>query len=195
MLNQVAVHLMNYLLNGPMLDPTKVGTNHVPETARILDIAKISRLRIPLPGHLLFDRTSLHWGLMLAVLMAVVIFVFLWKTTYGFRIRAVGQKERAARYAGINVRQQMVLSMFLAGGLSGLAGIVQVLGLTYRLKTDGSPAGFTGNAGFNGIVVALFRRPHATGGDPGQRLLWRLAGWRAEDAARNSGRIFAHHFH
>lgn len=156
MLNQVAVQLMNYLLNGPMLDPTKVGTNHVPETARILNIAKISRLRIPLPGHLLFDRTSLHWGLMLAILMAVVIFIFMWKTTYGFRIRAVGLKERAARYAGINVKQQMVLSMFLAGGLAGLAGVVQVLGLTYRLKTDGSPAGFTGNAGFNGIVVALF---------------------------------------
>ena len=156
MLNQVAIQLMNYLLNGPMLDPTKIGTNHVPETARIVNIAQISRLRIPLPGHLLFDRTSLHWGLLLAILMAVVIFIFMWKTTYGFRIRAVGLKERAARYAGINVKQQMVLSMFLAGGLSGLAGIVQVLGLTYRLKTDGSPAGFTGNAGFNGIVVALF---------------------------------------
>ena len=156
MLNQIAVQLMNYLLNGPMLDPTKVGTNHVPETARIADMAKIPRFRIPVPGHLLFDRTSLHWGLLVAVLMAIVIFVFMWKTTYGFRIRAVGFKERAARYAGINVKQQMVLSMFLAGGLSGLAGIVQVLGLTYRLKTDGSPAGFTGNAGFNGIVVALF---------------------------------------
>ena len=156
MLNQIAVQLMNYLLNGPMLDPTKIGTNHVPETARIANIAKIPRFRIPLPGDLLFDRTSLHWGLLLAVLMAIVIFVFMWKTTYGFRIRAVGFKERAARYAGINVKQQMVLSMFLAGGLSGLAGIVQVLGLTYRLKTDGSPAGFTGNAGFNGIVVALF---------------------------------------
>ena len=156
MLNQIAVQLMNYLLNGPMLDPTKVGTNHVPETARIVDVAKIPRFRIPVPGHLLFDRTSLHWGLLVAVLMAIVIFVFMWKTTYGFRIRAVGFKERAARYAGIKVKQQMVLSMFLAGGLSGLAGIVQVLGLTYRLKTDGSPAGFTGNAGFNGIVVALF---------------------------------------
>ncbi len=156
MLNQVAVQLMNYLLNGPMLDPTKIGTNHVPETARIVTIAKISRLRIPLPGHLLFDRTSLHWGLVLAVLIAIVFFIFLWWTTYGFRIRAVGLKERAARYAGINVKRQMVLAMFLAGGLSGLAGIVQVLGLTYRLKTDGSPAGFTGNAGFNGIVVALF---------------------------------------
>lgn len=156
MLNQVAVQLMNYLLNGPMLDPTKVGTNHVPETARIADVAKIPRFRLPIGDHLLFDRTSLHWGLLLAVLMAIVIYIFMWKTTYGFRIRAVGYKERAARYAGINVKQQMVISMFLAGGLSGLAGIVQVLGLTYRLKTDGSPAGFTGNAGFNGIVVALF---------------------------------------
>ena len=46
--------------------------------------------------------------------------------------------------------------MFLAGGFAGLAGVVQVLGLQYRLQTDGSPAGFTANAGFNGIVAALF---------------------------------------
>ena len=50
----------------------------------------------------------------------------------------------------------MMLSMFLAGGFAGLAGVVQVLGLQYRLQTDGSPAGFTGAAGFNGIVAALF---------------------------------------
>jgi general nucleoside transport system permease protein len=46
--------------------------------------------------------------------------------------------------------------MFLAGGFAGLAGVVQVLGLQYRLQTDGSPGGFTGSAGFNGIVAALF---------------------------------------
>jgi simple sugar transport system permease protein len=50
----------------------------------------------------------------------------------------------------------MILAMFLAGGCAGLAGVVQVLGLNYRLQTDGSPIGFTANAGFNGIVAALF---------------------------------------
>jgi len=104
----------------------------------------------------LFDRTRLHYGLIIAVVLAVLTYIFLWRTTLGYRIRAVGYNERAARYAGISVRRQTVLAMFLAGGFAGLAGVVQVLGLQYRLQTDGSPAGFTASAGFNGIVAALF---------------------------------------
>jgi simple sugar transport system permease protein len=161
---------MNYLLNGVMLDPEAGAANNIPKTARIVEQAELPRLSFTLP-HIfvdilepigvihdpnIFDRTRLHWGLVIAVVLAIVIFVFLWRTPIGYRIRAVGQNERAARYAGINVKRQMVLSMFLAGGFAGLAGSVQVLGLQYRLQTDGSPAGFTGNAGFNGIVAALF---------------------------------------
>ncbi len=156
MLNQIAVQLMNYLLNGPMLDPSTVGVNHIPKTARIAEIAELPRLVFPVPGGVLFDRTRLHWGLIIAVVLAILTYILLWRTVVGFRIRVVGQTERAARYAGINVKRQMVLSMFLAGGAAGLAGAVQVLGLTYRLQTDGSTAGFTANAGFNGIVGALF---------------------------------------
>ncbi len=167
MLNQVAVHLMNYLLNGIMLDPEAGGANHIPKTARIAEALQLPRLSFPVPemaaglfgiaeDPMLFDRTRLHWGLLIAIVLAVVIYVLLWRTTIGYRIRAVGLNERAARYAGINVKGQMTLSMFLAGGFAGLAGVVQVLGLAYRLQTDGSPTGFTGSAGFNGIVAALF---------------------------------------
>ena len=170
MLNQIAAQLMNYLLNGVMLDPEAGAANNIPKTARIVGQAELPRLSFTVP-HIfvdilepigvisdpnIFDRTRLHWGLIIALVLALVIFVFLWRTPVGYRIRAVGQNERAARYAGINVKRQMVLSMFLAGGFAGLAGSVQVLGLQYRLQTDGSPAGFTGNAGFNGIVAALF---------------------------------------
>lgn len=157
MLNQVAVQMMNYLLNGPLLDPTEVGTNHIPKTARILAELQLPRLTIGLfEGNEIFARTRLHYGLLIAALLAVVIYILLWRTPLGYRIRAVGFNERAARYAGINVRRQVVLAMFLAGGCAGLAGVVQVLGLQYRLQTDGSPTGFTANAGFNGIVAALF---------------------------------------
>lgn len=157
MLNQVAVQMMNYLLNGPLLDPTEVGTNHIPKTARILAELQLPRLTISLfEGNEIFARTRLHYGLLIAGLLAVVIYILLWRTPLGYRIRAVGFNERAARYAGINVRRQVVLAMFLAGGCAGLAGVVQVLGLQYRLQTDGSPTGFTANAGFNGIVAALF---------------------------------------
>lgn len=166
MLNQVAVQLMNFLLNGPLLDPAEAGTNHIPKTARIVEHAELPRLSILLPQGIadlfglenaeLFSRTRLHFGLVIAVVLAILVYILLWRTVIGYRIRAVGLNERASRYAGIDVRRYMVLSMLLAGGMAGVAGVVQVLGLQYRLQTDGSATGFTGNAGFNGIVAALF---------------------------------------
>lgn len=156
MMNQIAVQMMNYLLNGPMLDSALAGSNNIPQTARIAEVAQLPRLSISLGTFELFDRTRLHTGFLLAIILAVVIHILLWRTTIGYRLRAVGHNPRAARYAGINVERQMVLAMFIAGGCAGLAGVVQVLGLNYRLQTDGSPVGFTGNAGFNGIVAALF---------------------------------------
>ena len=152
MLNQIAVQMMNFLLNGPLLDPETAGLNNIPKTARIVSAAQLPRLSM----FDLFDRTRLHYGLLIAIIIAIVVYILLWRTTIGYRIRAVGLNQRAARYAGIRVERQLVLSMFLAGGMAGLAGAVQVLGLNYRLQTDGSPAGFTANAGFNGIVTALF---------------------------------------
>ncbi|MBI1280435.1 MAG: ABC transporter permease [Anaerolineaceae bacterium] len=170
MLNQIAFLLMNYILNGPLLDPTEIGTNHIPKTAKVAQAAQLPRLSIVLPDSIysalqglgyggnaeLFAKTRMHFGLVLAVILAFIVYMLLWRTTIGYRIRAVGQNERAARYAGINVKRQMMLAMFLAGGCAGLAGVVQVLGLQYRLQTDGSATGFTANAGFNGIVAALF---------------------------------------
>lgn len=170
MLNQIAFLLMNFVLNGPLLDPTEIGTNHIPKTAKIAQAAQLPRLSIALPEAVynafqglgyggnadIFGKTRLHFGLILAVVLAFIVYMLLWRTTIGYRIRAVGQNERAARYAGINVKRQMMLAMFLAGGCAGLAGVVQVLGLQYRLQTDGSATGFTANAGFNGIVAALF---------------------------------------
>jgi len=166
----VAVQMMNFLLNGVLLDPAEAGSNHIPKTARIVEQAEIPRLSITVPESLtnilrglgwtgepeLFARTRLHYGLMIAIVLAILTHILLWRTIIGYRIRAVGQNERASRYAGINVKRQMMFAMFLAGGFAGLAGVVQVLGLQYRLQTDGSPAGFTANAGFNGIVAALF---------------------------------------
>jgi len=166
MLNQVAVQIMNYLLNGPLLNPELAGVNNIPQTARIAETAQLPRLAFAMPQFFapifgledpaLFDRTRLHFGLIIAIVLAIVVYIFLWRTSLGYRIRAVGQNQRASRYAGINVKFQMMLSMFIAGGCAGLAGAVQVLGLQYRLQTDGSPAGFTASAGFNGIVAALF---------------------------------------
>lgn len=163
MLNLIAVQAMNFFLNNPpMRDDTSDTFNAIPKTRRIAEHATLPRLEI----FDLFERTRLHWGLMLAVALAFITYIFLWRTTLGFRIRAVGRNQRAATYAGINPRHYMVLSMLLAGGMAGLAGVIQVLGLQYRLQTDGSPQGFTGNAGFNGIVAALFGGLHPIGTIP-----------------------------
>ncbi|MBI5928811.1 MAG: ABC transporter permease [Chloroflexi bacterium] len=162
MLNQIALQLMNYLLNGVLLDPDqKDRVNRIPKTARIQDYAKLPRLE-----WFSDTPTRLHAGLIIGLALAVVVYILLWRTTLGYRIRAVGQSNRASRYAGINVKRQVLNAILISGGCAGLAGAVQVLGLQYRMQTDGSAAGFTGNAGFNGIVAALFGGLHPIGTIP-----------------------------
>jgi general nucleoside transport system permease protein len=102
----------------------------------------------------------LHLGALIAVILAILVYILLWRTTLGYRIRAVGQNPHAARYAGIKVQRYVLLALLLSGAFSGLAGATQVYGVNYRMITDGSASGFTGSAGFNGIVAALFGQLH-----------------------------------
>ncbi len=157
MLNAIAVQLMNYLLAGPLIDPVQIerGTR-IPETARFPIASDLPRL-VP---------TRLHLGFALAIVLAFVVWILLWRTTIGYRIRAVGLNINAARFAGIPVGTYAMLALTLSGALAGLGGAVQVLGLHHRMFTDGSAAGFTGSAGFNGIVTALFGGLHPLGTIP-----------------------------
>jgi len=112
------------------------------------------------PGAWRARRSRGDLGALIAVLLAVLVYFLLWRTTLGYRIRAVGQNPHASRYAGIKVSRYVVLALLLSGAFSGLAGAVQVYGVNYRMITDGSASGFTGSAGFNGIVAALFGQLH-----------------------------------
>ncbi|MCL1595012.1 MAG: ABC transporter permease, partial [Actinomycetia bacterium] len=153
MLNIVAVQLMSYLLRGPLIDPAEIerGTR-IPQTARINEAADLP---------LLFGSDRLHIGPLLAVLCAIGAYYLLWRTPMGFRLRAVGLNEHAARYAGIPVRRTIALALTMSGALAGLAGAVLVVGSeSHRMVTDGSTLGFTGGAGFNGIVAALLGGLH-----------------------------------
>jgi len=152
MLNIVAVQLMNYLLRGPMIDPIEVSGSRIPQTERLSDNAAMPTL---------IEGTRLHLGVIIAVIAAVLVYIILWRTPLGFRLRAVGHNPDAARAAGISVERNIVTALAMSGALSGLAGVMLVFGSeSLRMVTDGGAAGFTGSAGFNGIVAALFGGLH-----------------------------------
>ncbi len=153
MLNIVAVQFMNYMLRSPLIDPLEIerGTR-IPQTERLSDHAALPTL---------IGGTRLNLGVPVAVAAAVAAYLLLWRTPLGFRLRAVGHSPDAARSAGIPVKRSIVAALGLSGSLAGLAGAILVFGSEgQRMITDGSSAGFTGSAGFNGIVAALFGGLH-----------------------------------
>lgn len=150
MLNAIALQLMNLLLQGPLMDPAGVAARtFLAQSAQLPHQVWLARL-VP--------RTLLHSGAIVAAVMAAAVYVFLWRTTVGFDIRAVGQNPDAARNAGINVPVYQALSLTLAGGFAGLAGVVEVIGVQHRLM-DGLTSGY----GFTGIVAALMGGLHPLG--------------------------------
>jgi simple sugar transport system permease protein len=165
MMNAIAVQAMNFLLRGPMIDPAQAElASKIPQTARLVEAYRLPRL-VP---------TRLHLGALIAVVLAVLVYILLWRTTLGYRIRAVGQNPHASRYAGISVKRHIVLALLFSGAFAGLAGATQVFGVNYRMITDGSATGFTGSAGFNGIVAALFGQLHPIGTIPASILFGAL---------------------
>jgi simple sugar transport system permease protein len=165
MMNAIAVQLMNFMLRGPLIDPSQAElASKIPQTARLLDNFRLPRW-VP---------TRLHLGALIAVILAVLVYILLWRTSIGYRIRAVGQNPDASRYAGIKVKNYIVLALVLSGAFAGLAGVMQVYGVNYRMITDGSASGFTGSAGFNGIVAALFGQLHPLGTIPASILFGAL---------------------
>lgn len=178
MMNQIAIQIGFFLLRGPMIDPAELeaGTG-IPHSARLpratdlprfTDIAEwlgltksaeemgLSGFSAELYG-LFVEPTRLHSGLIIAVVMAVLVYVLLWRTTIGYRIRAVGQNQHASRYAGIKVSRYIILSMTLGGVFAGLAGSIEILGLHHRMF---EPTAVSAGYGFSGIVVALFGYLH-----------------------------------
>ena len=184
MMNQIAIQIGYFLLRGPMIDPKEVeaGTN-IPHSARLprpTDLPRFTDVAgwfgftdsakdLNLTGFwgelygLLVEPTRLHTGFFIAIIMAILVYIFLWRTTIGYRIRAVGLNPAAARYAGIQVPRTIILSMGLSGAFAGLAGAVEILGLHHRMF---EPLSVSAGYGFSGIVVALFGKLHPLGAIP-----------------------------
>jgi len=106
----------------------------------------------------IFEGLRVHWGFVLALLTAFVIWWLLNKTTLGFEIRMVGANPDAAKYAGINVKRTIIVTMTLSGLLAGMAGALEVTGLNFRHEL-----GFSIGYGFDAIAIALLGKSHPLG--------------------------------
>ena len=144
MLNFVALYTVSYLARGPLRDPM----GYLPQSARLEEVARLPTL----PG------SRIHLGVLIALLLVPAIYVLLWKTTAGFRLRAIGSSARVALATGINVKAGVALAFLTSGALAGLTGIIEVSALHARLKD-----GISGDYGFTGILVALLGRLHPVG--------------------------------
>jgi len=139
MSNYVAIFMLQYLISGPIRAP-----GSLPETPLL---PPATWLPFILRG------TRAHAGILIALVAAGLVWVLVQKMPLGYELIATGFNPLAARYAGIDVARRLELASFLAGGLGGLAGMVEVLGSQHRLMD-----GISGGVGFVGIVVALLAR-------------------------------------
>ena len=102
--------------------------------------------------------SPLNLSLVLALIAAVGVWLFLWRSRAGYRLRAVGSSEGAAAYAGIRPKRQIIVAMALSGALAGMVGMNEIAGVNGKLLLD-----FVGGAGFTGIAVAVMGRNHPAG--------------------------------
>lgn len=148
MLNYIAAQFYSLCLRTIYLDPAEqvYGTG-TPQSMRLTDSVWLGRIT-----------GRLHYGIIIAIVLAVLVFLLMWKTSMGFKMRASGSGARAARYAGISVGFYVTVSMVISGAFAGLAGGVELAGVHRR-----AIEGITNNYGFSGVVVALFGGLHPFG--------------------------------
>ena len=139
MLNYVAILWYQYLVNVAWKDPDGYG---FPGSAKFGECCKIARIS-----------GRLHWGLGVAFVCAILMWIILDKTKWGYQIRLIGENVEAARYGGINIGRNIVGVMMLSGGLAGLAGMVEVSGISHSLQ-EGLNMGY----GFTAIIVSWLAR-------------------------------------
>jgi general nucleoside transport system permease protein len=145
MLNYVALQLLTWVIRGPLQEP-----------------ARIFPRSFPIPGVLelpvLIDNTRVHAGLVVALVAALILYIVMQRSAFGFRLIVVGENRTAAPFAGINDRRTIVLAMLVSGGLAGLAGAVEIAGLHHKLQDD-----FASGYGLAAIAVALMARLNPLG--------------------------------
>jgi general nucleoside transport system permease protein len=152
MLNFIAVALLSYFTQYHY----KIPGDAIMQTAPTSPSAHLMTLGRFIPG--LPARIPLNLAFILAIVACILVYVFLWKTKWGYEMRATGANPSAAEYGGISIRKQIILAMAISGALAGMVGINEVLGYRHRYYD-----GFSANYGFVGIAVALLGRNHPVG--------------------------------
>ncbi len=132
---------------GPLWDPN---AGPISQTPPVYESARLPEL-IPPP-------LRIHAGVLIMLFTVVLMWWLIQKTTIGFELRTVGQNFKAAKYSGMRVNWNIVLAMLLAGGLAGLAGAIETLGVNHKFAPE-----FGGGVGFDGITVALLGQTNPFG--------------------------------
>jgi len=140
LIGQALIHVVNYFINGPMRDPL-AGLSASRYVEHSMNLSKI------------LSPSDLHTGIFLAVSLCVMAYFMLRSSALGYQIKVVGSNSLFARYGGIEVEKIWFVALFLSGGLAGLGGIVDLLGVHGRFVK-----GFSYGYGFNGIAVAMIAR-------------------------------------
>jgi simple sugar transport system permease protein len=152
MLNFIAVALVSYLTQYHY----KIPGDPILQTANIGTAAQIPQLNQFLP--FIPKDVPLNIAFIIAIIMCILVYIFLWKTKWGYELRAVGENPSAAEYGGISVSKQIILAMTISGALAGMVAIGEVLGFRHNYYD-----GFSAEWGFLGIAVALLGRNHPFG--------------------------------
>lgn len=152
MLNFIVISMVSYFTQYYY----KIPGDPILQTAPIGEAAHIPRISQLIPG--MSDFVPLSVAFLIAILMCVLVYIFLWKTKWGYELRAVGENASAAEYGGISPKKQIIIAMAISGGLAGMVAIGEVMGDRYLYYHD-----FSGEVGFLGIAVALLGRNHPLG--------------------------------
>lgn len=140
LMNYVAILFSEYFIYGPWRDPN--GDN-MPFSAPFEANAKLPDV----------FGSGVHAGILIALVAAVILYFVLKRTVWGYELKVIGESQSAARYAGMNIRRNILITMLISGGLAGLAGMCEVSGTVGILKT-----GISNDAGYTAIIIAYLSK-------------------------------------
>ncbi|WP_295990749.1 ABC transporter permease [Rugamonas sp.] len=151
MFNFIAASLMNFIIVKYLIPAGQESTS----SRAFADLAAMPRLNTWFP---ILGETPLNVSFLLAIVALAIYGVMVWRSSWGFKLRATGMNQHAAHYAGIRISKMIITVMLISGALAGLGSVNSIMGSTHYLSMN-----FVGGAGFVGIAIALMGRQHPVG--------------------------------